>query len=213
MTRSQPLNPKLLKKLGIHEETEEERIAGQRVIKTEIVDSMFDFSNKKTTMLDKLGFVSWRLKTCYSNIKWSARNLFTWYSIISKYRPWDIHYFLPIFVKHLELCIAHEKRFGHSTEECKNCKISTAQEAVDIIKRIIDNDYVSKYRDAVDNKWGKFPYKKTTYANGNKGYEHLAPEGYNNELHAAYEKATDDETKDLEKLGELIKMDMLNWWD
>jgi hypothetical protein len=53
---------------------------------------------------------------------------------------------------HLELYIEREKKCGISTDECKDYKISTAQEAMDILKRLIDDDYSSPYTDAVEEK-------------------------------------------------------------
>ena len=154
------------------------------------------------------------IQACSINwVSWSIKNFFVWRKLIGKYRPWNINSFLPMFLKHLDLYIAGEKRFGYATEECKNYKISTAREAADIIQRLLDDDYVTGYRKAVEEKWGKFPYEKTTYANGSTGFEHLVPEEYDKAMHEAYERAIEDETNDLKRLGEMIEKDMLSWWN
>lgn len=70
-----------------------------------------------------------------------------------------------------------EKRYGISTEECKDYKISTACEAADIIKRLLDDDYSSNYTKPIEEKWGEFPYEKTTYADGSTSYKHYEPSG------------------------------------
>ena len=92
-------------------------------------------------------------------------------------------------------------------------KIATAREAADIIKRLLADDYACLRREPVEQKWGKYPYKKTTYEDGSIGFEHLTPDGYDREMHEAYEKAAADEKADLKRLGELIEQNMLDWWD
>ena len=98
-------------------------------------------------------------------------------------------------------------------EEFKNYKISTAQEAADIIQRLLDDAYATAYIDAVEEKWGKFPYEKITYANGSTGFKHLAPEEYDKAMQDAHKQAAQDEENDLTRLGAIIKNDMLNWWN
>ena len=214
--KSQPLNEskELLEKLGIKEETEEERIAGRKVLKEEIVDSMFgDWDlDCKPTLWDKIRWFFPRLNEHFRNKRWGIKNYFKLRKQLEEYRPWDIRAFLPFFVKHLEVYIDIEKKYGYATQKCKDYKISTAQEAVDILKRILDEEYVTPYRDEVEKKWGKFPYKKTTYV-ASVGYEHLTPKGYDEEISAAYKKAMEDEQNDLKRLGEIIQKDMLAWWD
>jgi len=214
MHRSQPLglNKEQLAKLGIVEEIEEERAAGQKVVKVETVDEMFDF-NYKPTAVNIILRPFRRLKAWLANIRHSIKNYCVWRKLFVDYRTWDIHAFLPLFIKHLELYIDGEKKHGISTQECKDYKISTAQEAADILKRLLADEYASAYTDAVEDKWGKFPYEKTTYANGSVGFQHLTPDGYDEERSAAYEKACADEEKDLKRLGEIIEKNMLDWWD
>lgn len=214
MRRSQPLdlNKEQLVKLGIVEETEEQRTAGRQVVKVESVDDMFDFDFKPATT-DKILRPFRRMKIWIADIKRSIKNYFAWRKLLAEYYPWNIHAFLPMFIKHLELYIECENKHGIATQECKTYKTSTAQEAVDILKKLLADDYASAYINAIEKKWGKFHYEKTTYANGSIGFNHMTPEGYNEEMREAYEKANADEEKDLKRLGEIIERNMLDWWD
>ncbi len=213
MHRSQPFDPRILSKLGIREETEEEKAAGQQVVKIEIVENMFDFHDVKITLPKRLRYIFLRIKNRCIDAKWSIKNFFVWRRLVGKYRPWDIHNFLLMFHKHLELYIAGEKQFGYAKKEFKNYKISSAQEAADIIQRLLDDAYATAYIDAVEKKWGKFPYEKTTYANGSTGFKHLTPEEYDKAMQDAHKQAAQDEENDLTRLGVIIKNDMLNWWN
>ena len=117
-----------------------------------------------------------------------------------------------MFIKHLELYIAREKKCGISTQEYIEYKISTAQEALDILKRIVADEYDSQYIETVEEKWGKFPYEKTTYANGSTRFKHLVPDGYHEDKSAAYEHGHTDGQRDLKRLGEIMEQNMLDWW-
>jgi len=166
----------LLKKLGIKEQTEEEKAAGRQVIKVETVDRMFEFKYKDT-IVKKILRPFRRLRNRYN--EWRRRHkcyrLFK--EQLTEYYLWSIMSFLPLFIRHLELYIQLEKKHGHSAQEWRDYKISTAQEALDIIRRLVDENYNNQYLELVEAKWGEFPYKKTTYANGNTGFEHMTPDG------------------------------------
>ena len=214
MRKSQPLDlsKEQLARLGIREETEEQRAAGERVVKVETVAEMFDF-DFHPTMLSKLLRPFRRLKRQMVETKRWVKNSFVFRQELTEYYPWSINAFLPLFIKHLELYIDREKRFGITTKEFKEYKISTAQEALDILKRLLADDYISPYTDAIEGKWGKFPYEKTTYADRSTGFRHLTPDGYDADRTAAYEKGMADQESDLKQLGELIEKNMLDWWD
>ena len=134
MRRSQPvgLNKEQLEKLGIVEETEEQKAAGRQVVTVEIVDEMFKFEYKDT-IPKKILRPFRRMKRWLARTKHSIKNYFVWRKLFEEYYPWDIHAFLPLFIKHLELYIDREKTHGISTQECKDYKISTAQEAAEIL--------------------------------------------------------------------------------
>ena len=151
MFRSQPieLSKEKLKKLGIEEKSRDEELKERKAIKTEIVDDMFDCSDCRITPLRRMRWSFRRIIDKWFNIKWDIKNYFVWRKVIARHRPWDIHCFLPLFEKHLELYIDTEKRYGIAAKECKDYKIATAQDALDIIKRLLADDYSSIYTDAV----------------------------------------------------------------
>jgi hypothetical protein len=219
MARTQPLrdDERLYKKLGLKEPTEEERELGKKVVSVTVVDDMFEDllsrPRKRRSFVSKLTSPYHRFKKRIKDTRHMLRNLWRWRGLFKEYYPWDIHCFLPMFVKHLELYIELEKKHGMSTEEWIEHKTSTAQEALDIINRIMEDDYNRQYLDAVDEKWGNFPYERTKYANGSTGYKQLCPKEYEDARSEAYEQGQADEDRDLKRLGELIEKYMLDWWD
>ena len=84
---------------------------------------------------------------------------------------------------------------------------------MDILRRLIEDDYDKQYIAAVKERWGKFPYEKTTYANGSTGFKHLTPDGYDDDYRDALQKGDANEAADLKRLGELVEQNMLDWWD
>ena len=217
MSRSQPLdieNERVKKLLNLKEETEEEKAAGEIVVKTETVDRMFDFIDfdRKPSLWIVVTRPFRRAYRSFKSFRYSLRVFRRWRKMMEEYRPNHIHGFLPFFIWHLEKYIEIEKKHGIAAPECKEYKISTAQEAADIMKRLIADDYDKQYLAAVEEKWGKFPYEKTTYANGSVGFQHLTPDGYDEDMTVAYEKAMTDQEGDLKRLGELMEKNMPDWW-
>jgi|GEM_PF-3201648 len=215
MNRSQPIdiNSEFAKKLGLTEEQAETSGLEKEIIKTEIVDSMFDFSDYKPNLIKKalapFRRANRRLRIFLRSSKISRQ----WRGLFNEYYSLDIRSFLPMFVHHLERYIALEKKHGMSTQEWKEYKLTTAQEAVDILNRLIANDYDAMYTGMVTQKWGNFPYEKATYSDGSVGLNHLTPEGYDAEMRTAYEQSAAEERRDLKRLGEIVERNMLDWGD
>jgi len=205
-------NEELLKKLKHRERTEEEIAAGKKVVKVETVDEMFDYKYKDT-FIKKILRPFRRMKLRYDNWKTRRKAIRLFKEQLTDYYPWSIMSGLQLFIRHLELYVRLEKKAGWSAKECREYKIATAQEAVDILKRIVAEDYDTQYLDAVEAKWGKFPYEKTTYADGATSYKHLTPEGYEEERRTAYNNGNADGERDLKRLGELVTQNMMDWWD
>jgi len=215
MNRSQPIdmNSAAAKRLGLTEETLQRANEDRKIVKTETVDNMFDFARHKPGFSAILLRPLRRMKKRLDDRRRAKQCWRRWRGLLTEYKPWDIRAFLPLFVKHLEDYISIEKKHGVAAPECREYKIATAQEAADIIKRLLADDYTSLRREPVEQKWGKYPYRKTTYEDGSVGFEHLTPDGYDQEMHEAYEAADADEQADLKRLGELIEQNMLDWWD
>ena len=218
MNRSQPIdmNSAMTKRLGLTKEALQRADDDRKIVKTETVDDMFPFAERKpcffTILLRPLRLFR-RMKTLLDERRRARQCYRHWHGLLAGYVPWDIRAFLPLFARHLEDYIAIEKKQGMAAPECREHKIATAQEAADIIKRLLADEYDSLRREPVEQKWGKYPYRKITYEDGSVGFEHLTPEGYDLEMHEAYEKAAEDEQADLKRLGELMEQNMLDWWD
>ena len=215
MNRSQPIdmNSTLAKRLGLTEEALQRASEDRKTVKTETVDDMFCFADYKPSCLNMLLRPFRKMKMRLDGNRRVRQCCRRWRGLLADYYLWDIRAFLPLFVKHLEDYIAIEKKHSIATPEYREYKIATAREAVDIINRLLAEDYASLRREPIEQKWGKYPYKKTTYENGSVGFEHLTPDGYDQQIHEAYEKAVADEQADLKRLGELIEQNMLDWWD
>jgi hypothetical protein len=215
MRRSQPIdiNSPTAKRLGLTEESSKVSDSGKEIVKIETVDCMFDFGSRKLSFSARLMRPFRRAATRFGDYKRGIKRYFRWRESLEQYYPWDTNSFLPLLVRHLEEYTAIEMKYGMTTPEFKEYKISTAQEAIEILKRIIADDYIEVHRKPVDEKWGEFPYEKTTYTSGSVGFKHLTPDGYDEEIHAAYEQADAYEQVDLKRLGELIEQNMMDWWD
>ncbi|MDR0964114.1 MAG: hypothetical protein LBM60_05825, partial [Clostridium sp.] len=187
MYKSQPVSndKKILDRLGLSDILAEERAADRTVVKVEHVDEMFDFSDKKISLTQKILGVFRRLKLKMEDRRRGLKNYRRFKDVLENYYPYSTYSFLRIFMRHLETYINFEKKYGISEETWKEHKITTAQEAIDIMNRLVDDDYYSKYTAPVMDKWGKLPYEKITYENGDKGFKHLTPEGYDEEIRAA----------------------------
>jgi hypothetical protein len=215
MRRSQPVSndKKILERLGLPDVTAEERSEARKVVKVEYVDKMFDFPERKVSPPKKILYAFRRLKLKLEAKQRGFKVYRRWRDLLEDYYPFSIYSFLPIFVRHLEMYINAEKKYGISEETWREHKISTAQEAIDIMNRLVADDYYSKYTAAVEEKWGKFPYEKTIYDNGDTEFKHLTPDGYDEEICAAYGKGDADEENDLKRLGEIMAQNMPDWWD
>ena len=212
MLRSQPISSdeKVLKRLGLVLPSEDD-YANRETVQVETVNEMFEFDYTVPWWRRTISPL-FRLRIRISNIWHSLKRFSEWRKLFEDYRPMDIYAFLPLYIHHLEMFIAFENSRGISTKEHTEYKTGTAQEAIDIMRRLVEDDYDSAHTSIVEEKWGKFPYEKTTYSDGSVAFEHLAPDEYNQDMRAAYEKAAADAKQDLERLGELTKDNMVDWW-
>ena len=173
---SQPLDPKVNKKMGLddineREDTSESNIKSQRIGK--MFDDMFYGNEKHTIGLKaRLGW-KWRdLKGAYYDLKYAIRNRLKWCKTINTLRPWEgLGGLILVMQTHLRDYIETEERYGHSLEEYKKQKIATAKETLELLEHMKEPDeYTHRRREEVESKYPKYQYLITEYEGGGTGY-------------------------------------------
>ena len=169
---SQPLDPKVYKKLGLddnnqHEKMTERNIKSQHIGK--LFDDLLDGSEKhKISLKKRLGW-KWRdIKGKFYDIKYAFRNYFIWRKTINNIRPWEgFDGLIRVMQTHLRDYISTEEKYGYSEEEYKKHKIATAKETVELLDRMKKPDeYLNKRRIEVESKYPEYKSLITKYENG-----------------------------------------------
>ena len=169
LIQSQPLDPKVSKKLGLDYESEEtsesEIIVSQRIGK--LLDDLLD-GKRKISIGTRLGWKWLEIKDAFYDIKYAIRNHFVWFKTISRMRPREgFDGLISVMSTHLRDYVANEEKYGQSTKECKEHKIAIAKETLELLKRVKDpHGYIDRRRTQVEEKYPKYKSLITKYENG-----------------------------------------------
>lgn len=145
------------------------------------------------------------------------KRFFKWIPVIWNDREWD-YYFLFQLLKHK--LKKDSKYFEKHGIGANNKKIAREMRlCINLIDRIIKDDYCSDMLDKIDEKYGKFILVPTNKV----GYTSLTREKLkdNEELHEKYRKDTKKmvahadylREQDKEFLFDLLKKNIFHWWD
>jgi len=172
--RSQPLDNKFSEKFESGADDGIETMP-ERNIKSQRIGEMFDDilnGERKIGLITRLGWKWQDLKHAFYDAKYTVRNYFKWRKTMSALRPWEgFDGLLRVMQTHLRDYIETEEKYGHSTEECKNQKIASAKEVIEIIERMRDPiEYSTRRREAVEEKYPKYGYLITEYEKGGTEY-------------------------------------------
>jgi len=162
---SQPLDDKVAKKMGL-----DDADYNDRTIMSQRIGKMFDFLDEEDRKIDLKTRIEWKwrsIKDFFYNVKYAVINHMKWHKTIRRLRPWEGFDGLnSVMQTHLRLYIDYEEKYGHSEENYKMRKISTAREVLMLLKQMKEPvDYSSKRRDAVDKRYPDYQYLITEYAN------------------------------------------------
>jgi len=163
LIKSQPLDPKFCEKFKLDDDNE----SGQKII-SQRIGTMFGGNKKiKINFIYRINWIWKDIKSKFYDIKYSVRNHFKWRKTISTLRPWEgFDGIITLMQTHLQDYIETEEKYGHSIEEYKNQKITTAKETIEVLERMKDPiEYSSKRRGAVEVKYPKYQQLITKYEN------------------------------------------------
>jgi len=172
---SQSLDMKFCEKLALMEEDEAD-YSESEIIK-QFVGEMFDDFHERTgkrkiTLALRIKWFFQRISDSLYNLKYAFRNHCKWRKTINELRPWEGYSgLIGLLITHLNDYIETEKKYGHSEEEYKKKKIASAKETVEILERMKDPDeYLSKARNEVDERYPKYKGLVTNYKKGGSSY-------------------------------------------
>lgn len=168
---SQPLDPKVYKKLGLNDSEREKMSA--RNIKSQHIGKMFDdffddSGKRKISAKKRLGWKLRRFKDAYYDCKHSIRNHVKWHKTLKNLRSWNGYDgLMQVMQTQLLDYITTEEKYGVAEEEYKKQKIATAKETVELLKRMAEPDnYIYRRRDEVEKKYPDYKSLITKYECG-----------------------------------------------
>jgi len=174
LLRSQPLDPKVYKKLGLDERSEYEEMTEDN-IESQFIGKMFDDildDDEKVTLKMRIEW-KWRdIKDMFYDAKRAIVNCFKWRKTISGLYPWEgFDGLVTVMLFHLRSYVEYEEKYGHSEEEFKKSKIASARETIEILERMKEPDEDSHKRlKEVETKYPDYKYLITRYKNGGGSY-------------------------------------------
>jgi flagellar motility protein MotE (MotC chaperone) len=169
LLRSQPIDPKKYKKLGLpdNKERPEPEIISQRI--GDLFDDVLaESKERKPSLKTRLNWKRRRIKERFYDVKHSLRNHVKWHKTLSRLRPWEgFSGMIRVMQTHLADYIRTEQKYGHSTEEYKKHKIATARETLRLLSRMKEPlDYSLRRRDEVSAKYPKYKSLITRNSDG-----------------------------------------------
>jgi len=172
LLKPQPLASDVSKKLMLESEHTIKEISEKNIISQRIGKPFDDIIEKvrksKISLKRRLGWRWQHTKELFSDLKFTLRNHIRWHKTISELRPWTgFGGVIDVMITHLKDYVAYEEQFGHSTAECKNEKISSANAVIELLARIKEpEEYPNRRCQEIKRKYPEYKYLITKYDNG-----------------------------------------------
>jgi hypothetical protein len=148
----------------------------------------------------------------YHDMKWSIKNFFTYFKIVSGMRPWDYQYLLKMQKFQLEkLCYVIEN-YGHEIDEDRLPKIEKMKRAIELLDNRIEDNYADRCGYIADAK--KIDFVPTK--DNPKLYEmasKLQPGYEDYDEHKVFDDAGKLQEQEWNELFDLLKNNLEGWWD
>ena len=257
--KSQPLNEEISAKLDKNI-TELEQMTEKNIVSLRMGRMFDDYYDQKIRISTRIRWLWLHIKGLIFDKKHIIRNLLVWRKTLKKIRPYEgFHGMLKVMMTHLNDYIRYEENHGHSHDDCRFEKITTAKETVEIIVRLSSPEsYITRRTDDINARYPDYKMLISEYRTGGrgcsgsfvpqengwvgeesgkdprKGYfefrdgkfevvespditetnrllEQLS--NYNKEQCAAYNQAELDADEDFNRLHQLLKDNIFNWWD
>lgn len=172
LIRSQPLAPEISERIKQNSDDDFAEMS-ERNIKSQRIGKMFDdilSGDRKSKIKLKIRFKWWtkRIKESFYDFQYTCRNHKKWHNTMKSLRPWEgFEGLIDVMLTHLKDYVSHEEQYGHSTEECRNQKIASAKESIELLARMKEpDDYLHRRRQEVDAKYPKYLNLITEYETG-----------------------------------------------
>lgn len=159
-------------------------------------------------MFTKIKYYSkYRISPFNSNIKWTIKNLFIYFKVVSKMRPWDSDYILIMMKFQLERLCETIDKYGIEIDEYRLPKVEKMKRALKLLNNIIEDNYAD--RCGYIERASKLYLDKKTH----EIKWELQP-GYENYDEAKVFRDADElRVKEWDELFDLLKYNMSGWWD
>ena len=166
--RSQPLDPKFNKKLGLSDEHDVPDDSEKAILSQRIGKMFDDIRASKPSFSLRIQWTIRGLRGRRYDIKFAIRNRWKWRKTLNRLRPWEgFDGLLTVMITHLRDYIECEETYGHTTPEYKSQKIASAKETVALLERMREPDeYSSRRRSEVESYYPKYKSLITKYVSG-----------------------------------------------
>lgn len=148
-----------------------------------------------------------KIKSTWYSIYYGIGNIITYAPTVWKDRDWDYIYFYDLMYFKLSRMLEHHKKYNCFTSQ--DDTVSELQEALDILDRLIDNEYDTIEINKIFDKYG---LSHDTLENYMKSHKILNESHNDDEITKAFETAYDIHKRDLDKLFKLIANNVEGWW-
>ncbi|MDR0313618.1 MAG: hypothetical protein LBI14_08465 [Treponema sp.] len=131
MLNSQPLNSEISKKLESYEPKKDSLPVKQ------YMGHMFDgLLDSKISFKTRLSWLGRRISDAWYDFHYTVKNWAKWRKTISGLRPWEgFAGVLTLVQKHLKDYLETEEKYGHSEKSCREVKIKSIKECLEILER------------------------------------------------------------------------------
>jgi hypothetical protein len=187
----------------------------KRNVFEKIEDWFLDHSAVKDKKLEKIYFKIYRFFSIFEDIYWYGPknfiyNVWLYKSILWSDKWFDFYYFLNIIKFKLKNDAKKYKKYGITTSAHKYAL--QMEICVILLDKIIKDDYCAKEIDDHDKKW-KMGNNFNDYINKKSHLSDKDKEQQRKEFLDIIKKADEEKDKDINKVFDIIKKNILYWWD
>jgi hypothetical protein len=172
LIKSQPMN------LGIEDDEETEALGPKELNELEqmLENGEIVSQNMEGPWDDKPSwklrmYWKWReVRSVFTHLKWLFRNHIKWNKTLGHLRPWEgFAGLIDVVQTHLWDYIEQEEKYWSSSKECKDQKIASAKETIELLERMVNPDgYWDKRREEEEIK-KKYPEQHSLYTEYENG--------------------------------------------
>jgi len=156
----------------------------------------------------------------FRNIKYGVRNLIKWFPVIWNDRDWDFFFIWTILHKKLELMEKEIRVNGHHKNNIRDA--NQIKLCVNLLKRLIDDQYHENVFIHHEKKWGKSHMKWEPTEDPELQSLHIIRDNVNTDEEKEQEtkefqrlspKVEELRQQDINHLFDYMKKHILGWWD